>query len=144
MLHRRDEREPGHDRRLREPLRKVTPLVAPDTVIKDALLKMTECRAGSVLVVDDDRQLKGIFTDGDFRRHAQEGIDDLMRCPISELMTTDPAFVRDDQLAIEIMRLLETRNIDDIPVLDSSGKVVGMVDIQDLPKFKLMSVSARE
>ncbi|MDD4318589.1 MAG: KpsF/GutQ family sugar-phosphate isomerase, partial [Victivallaceae bacterium] len=44
-------------------------LVSPDTTVKDTLLKITAARSGAALIVDAERHLLGIFTDGDFRRH---------------------------------------------------------------------------
>ena len=45
---------------------------------------------------------------------------------------------RQDALAIEALRILERRRIDDIIVVDDAGKVAGLIDIQDLPRFKIM------
>ena len=53
-------------------------------------------------------------------------------------MTPNPASIRQDELAIEVLRMVEKRKIDDIVVVDQDGKVVGIVDIQDLPGLKLM------
>ena len=53
-------------------------------------------------------------------------------------MTTNPTAVHAEDMAVEIMKILEKRHIDDIIVLDDNNKVVGMVDIQDLPGLKLM------
>ena len=53
-------------------------------------------------------------------------------------MTPNPASIRADALAIEVLRLVEVRKVDDIIVTDSENKVVGVVDIQDLPGLKLM------
>ena len=36
------------------------------------------------------------------------------------------------------MKILEKRKIDDVPAVDDQGRLVGLVDIQDLPKFKVM------
>lgn len=41
-------------------------------------------------------------------------------------------------MAVEILKLLERKKIDDVTVVDDNGRFVGMVDIQDLPKFKVM------
>lgn len=112
-------------------------IVTADVPVKDALMKMTECRTGSVLVVDYDRRLLGIFTDGDFRRNAQEDLK-ILNLPISEVMTREPMSVSAEIMAVSVMKILEAHNIDDIPVVDKENKVVGLIDIQDLPKFKLM------
>lgn len=114
-----------------------TPIVPSTAKVKDALLRMTECRSGSVLVTEGDGLLAGIFTDGDFRRHAQHDLRVLEK-GIAEVMTARPIRIRADEMAIAIVRLLEQREIDDIPVVDDTDHVVGLVDIQDLPKFKLM------
>ena len=41
-------------------------------------------------------------------------------------------------MAVEILKLIEHRKIDDVVAVDDEGRFVGMVDIQDLPKFKVM------
>jgi arabinose-5-phosphate isomerase len=114
-----------------------TPIVPPETLVGDALYRMTTCRSGSVIVAAADRTLLGIFTDGDFRRRAQHDLA-ILQQPIHKVMTANPIRLRIDQMAIEVLNLLEQREIDDIPVVDAANRVVGLVDIQDLPKFKLM------
>ena len=58
--------------------------------------------------------------------------------PISRYMTKSPKFVYSDAYAVELLKIFEKRHIDDLPVCDKSGKVAGLVDIQDLPKMKVM------
>ena len=110
--------------------------VTRDFNVRDTLLKMTACRSGSAIVVDDEMHPIGIFTDGDFRRRA--GVPDILTRNIAEVMTHNPASIRQDALAVEVLRLVEARKVDDISVTDADGKVVGVVDIQDLPGLKLM------
>ncbi len=110
--------------------------VTKDYNIKDTLLKMTACRSGSAIIVDDNGKLAGIFTDGDFRRNA--AIPNILEKNIMEIMTPNPASICKDALAIEVLKLVETRKVDDIIVTDADGKVVGVVDIQDLPGLKLL------
>ena len=114
-----------------------TPIVKPDATVHDALLQMTKCRSGSVLVVDDDDMLVGFFTDGDFRRSIAEDLE-VMHAPIQQVMTANPTTLVDSQMAVAILKLLEEKEFDDIPVVDEKGKAVGLIDIQDLPKFKMM------
>jgi arabinose-5-phosphate isomerase len=112
-------------------------LVSPGTSVKDTLFKMTQARCGAAIVVDEEQKLLGIFTDGDFRRHAEKDISILGK-EISAAMTVNPIFVKANSLAAEALKLVEDRRINDIVVLDGSGKVVGLVDVQDLPGLKLM------
>ena len=61
-----------------------------------------------------------------------------MRVPVSEVMTPRPAHVRQDQLAVDVLRIIEQRKIDDLPVVDGDGRLAGCIDIQDLPRFKVL------
>lgn len=111
--------------------------VAPDTTVRDALLTMTASRNGAVAIVADDGQLLGIFTDGDFRRKITDN-PNIMTAPIQDVMTPSPITIGENQMAVEILKILEKRKIDDIVVVDDQGRFAGLVDIQDLPKFKVM------
>ena len=53
-------------------------------------------------------------------------------------MTRHPLFVRDTAYAADLLRIFEKKRIDDLPVCDAAGRVVGLVDIQDLPKLKVL------
>ena len=110
--------------------------VSPETTVAEALVKMTEARCGSAVIADPQDLLLGIFTDGDFRRVAQTpGIFERKIC---EVMVKNPISIRSDAFAVEILKTVENKSIDDLPVVDGDGRVVGLVDIQDLPGLKLM------
>ena len=104
--------------------------------VKDAVLAMTAARAGSVAIVEDNGKLAGIFTDGDLRRHITT--PNLTDLPIDTVMTTKPLTLTGQQLAVDVLAFFEKHNVDDVAIVDEDGKLVGMVDIQDLPKFKIM------
>jgi arabinose-5-phosphate isomerase len=112
--------------------------VAPlHTTVKDGLLVMTRHKAGSLSVVDARGKLVGVFTDGDLRRHM--GNDDrVLERALKEVMTRNPICVRDDALAAEALKIFNERNIDDLIVVNARKEPVGLVDLQDLPKMKLM------
>ncbi len=105
--------------------------------VKDAVMAMTGARAGCVAVVDGERKLLGIFTDGDLRRHLIE-TPAITEQPIDSVMTADPVTLRADQLAVDILKIYEEKNIDDLMVVDDHDRIVGAVDIQDLPKLKIL------
>lgn len=111
--------------------------VLPEVSVKDTLLAMTRARCGSAVVTDAGNRLAGIFTDGDFRRHVENDLSILDRA-VGSVMTSNPISVRADALAVEVLRIMEQRPVDDIVAVDEEKLVVGLVDIQDLPKFKLM------
>ena len=118
--------------------------VPPETTVLDTLLAMTKAQGGSAVVANADGTLAGIFTDGDFRRRiaAAAGMDGQtafgLSTPVSAVMTATPLFVREDAYAADLLRIFEKKRIDDLPVCDSAGRVVGLVDIQDLPKLKVL------
>ncbi|MBN1675379.1 MAG: KpsF/GutQ family sugar-phosphate isomerase [Kiritimatiellae bacterium] len=106
-------------------------------MVKDAVMAMTGAKAGSAAVVDEGNRVVGIFTDGDLRRHISENLD-LQTTPIDEVMTPSPITVRADQLAVDALKIYEQRDIDDLLVVDDQGRLVGAVDIVDLPKVKIL------
>jgi len=114
------------------------PRVHPGTRVREALLAMTAARSGAVAIVDEQGLLLGIFTDGDFRRRITTGNGAVLEARIEEVMTAKPICIKQDRLGVEILKLLEERKIDDILVVDEKGRFTGLVDIQDLPKFKMM------
>jgi len=112
-------------------------LVTADILVKDALCRMTTNRCGAAIVIDADKHLVGVFTDGDFRRHIEKDVS-VMSKRIGEVMTPNPFWVRKDQLAVDVLRGVEKRRINAIIVVDEQDRVCGLVDVQDLPSFKLM------
>jgi len=115
---------------------KIAVLKETDTV-QDAVVEMTRVKAGSACITDAAGKLAGIFTDGDLRRRLADGIDVLNRC-ICDVMTANPVSVQEDALAVEVLRVFEKYKIDDLPVVDSTGCLAGYVDIQDLPRMKIL------
>jgi arabinose-5-phosphate isomerase len=110
--------------------------VRGDQLVRDALLAMTSARAGAVAVVDANDMVLGIFTDGDLRRHLNDG-PALADRKVEQVMTPKPISVRQDHLAVDVLAIYEKHAIDDLVVMDERGRLAGMVDIQDLPKFKI-------
>lgn len=113
--------------------------VAGETIsVKDALLVMTRAKSGSVSVVDRRGRLIGVFTDGDLRRHMSNDGDHVLSRPLDAVMTRNPVCIRDDALAQEALKIFNQRNIDDLIVINARHEPVGLIDLQDLPKMKLM------
>ncbi|MCI0747648.1 MAG: KpsF/GutQ family sugar-phosphate isomerase [Verrucomicrobia subdivision 3 bacterium] len=111
---------------------------APETLtVRDALLVMTRARSGSVSIVNRRGKLVGVFTDGDFRRHMSRG-NELLDKQLRDVMTANPICIREEALAAEALNVFKERNIDDLIVVNKKKEPVGLVDLQDLPKLKLM------
>ncbi len=110
--------------------------VTEDTTVKETILAMTKGRSGCAIVVNKDDLLLGIFTDGDFRRNASDL--SILNYPVKNFMVKNPISVNCEQMAVEVLKLIEQKHVDDIVVIDNDNKVCGIVDSQDLPGFKLL------
>lgn len=111
--------------------------VASGQSVKEALLAMTKAKSGCVAVIDSDGKLAGIMTDGDLRRHLIE-TPDLIEHTVDEIMTRSPKTLKRDMLAVDVLNVYEQFNIDDLIVVDDENRVVGAIDIQDMPKLKVL------
>jgi len=105
--------------------------------VKEALLVMTQAKSGIVAVVNHRGRLAGVFTDGDFRRHMAQD-EGVLQWKLSKVITRHPICIRDDALAAEALKVFNERNIDDLIVVNNRREPVGLVDLQDLPKLKLV------
>jgi arabinose-5-phosphate isomerase len=106
-----------------------TPLVAPATPMREALLVMTEKRFGCVGVVAPDGTLAGIITDGDLRRH----IDGLFERSAGEVMTPGPKTAPPSMLAAEALKkMTETAPSSTVLFVVEDARPVGILHIHDL------------
>jgi arabinose-5-phosphate isomerase len=108
-----------------------------DMMVRDALLIMTRAKSGSLSIVNARGKLVGVFTDGDFRRRMSTD-EELLSRPLKSVMTKNPIAVRDNELAVEALKIFNERNIDDLIVVNAKREPIGSVDSQDLPKWKIM------
>jgi arabinose-5-phosphate isomerase len=111
--------------------------VSPETSVKQTLHTMAKARAGASIVCDETGTLLGIFTHGDFGRHFQRE-PQLLEKPVGDYMTRSPITIHAEKLAAEVLHILEHHSIDDLIVVDETNKPVGIVDTQDLARFKLL------
>ena len=112
------------------------PRVTGDMLVKTVLLEITKFRCGSACVIDRTGKLVGIFTDGDLRRHLEED-PQVLNKKVRQVMTKRPAAIQKDKLAVEAFALLQEKKIDELPVVEKGGQLVGLLDIQDLLKAGL-------
>jgi arabinose-5-phosphate isomerase len=108
--------------------------VAPDTPLVDCLRAIGKARAGSVVLVDAQRRLLGICTDGDLRRCLAGAADPaaLLRGPVRAAATMPCRSIRADELLQSALRLCAAKKINELPVIDADGTLVGLLDLQDL------------
>ena len=119
------------------PLEKIA-LVNEATEILAVLEAMTERHAGAAVVVGKDASLAGVFTHGDFVRAFQSKGSSIINQPVRELMTEAPVTVPLEMFALEVLEVLEEHRIDDVVVVGESGAPVGVIDVQDLTRLKIV------
>lgn len=107
------------------------PLVRAETLVGEALDKMTKARGGAAVVIDKRGKLAGIFTDGDFRRLMVHNPAQFKE-PVGRHMTSPCRHVLDATMVAVVQELMAEKRINVLPVVDKKMKVVGMLDIQDL------------
>jgi arabinose-5-phosphate isomerase len=82
-------------------------------------------------VIDAERSLLGIITDGDLRRKmaAEQNVLELRA---GDVMTLNPVAIPRTTLAVEALNILERRKITAIVVVDAHRRVEGVVHLHDL------------
>lgn len=102
------------------------------TSIKDVAGQMGQFPTGAYCVVDAKMRVEGIVTDGDLRRAIARG--DALTSPISSIMNTKFTQVSPDLLIDEGIALMESpaKKVYCAPVIDSAGKLHGIVRVHDM------------
>ncbi|GAA5077859.1 KpsF/GutQ family sugar-phosphate isomerase [Lysobacter panacisoli] len=114
------------------------PRVHADASISEALVEMSRKRLGMTAVVDDDNRLLGLYTDGDLRRTLDDDRFDLRNTRIVEVMTRSPKTIGSDAMAVEAAQLMEAHKISGLLVIDTTGRVVGALNIHDLLRARVV------
>lgn len=117
--------------KVKDVISEVNPLVNMNTILTDAIVKMTEYGFGAITVTDNDGNLKGIFTDGDMRRALQKDGQAVLKKKMSEFTYGQPLAVQANDALTAANDIFKEKHVDTILVLDGT-KPVGMLDIQDL------------
>jgi len=112
------------------------PLINPNATLSDALLEMTKKGLGMVLI-HENMNLKGIYTDGDLRR-TLEKTQNLNDLKINDVMTKDCSAILDSEPAIKAVELMDGKNINSLPVLDKNKKIVGAINMHSLMQAKVV------
>ena len=115
------------------------PIARMDDTIKQMLAETQNLkRRGAVMVVGKKGQLKGIITDADLRRAMTDDPKGLLKSTASEIMTADCKHVSEETLAAEAMAIFHKFRIDELPVVNSQNKPVGLIDVQDIVAIKIV------
>lgn len=106
------------------------PQVSENATVFDAMLELSRTGLGLVAVCDNNRHIKGVFTDGDLRRLLLK--NGTLHDPILQVMTTPGYRLPENWKAIEALKLFNDNNITAAPVVNQDDCLVGAINIHDL------------
>jgi arabinose-5-phosphate isomerase len=108
------------------------PIVSRETKLKDAIVVMSEGRLGNVIVLDENRKVIGILSDGDLRRALMKD-DFSLDCNVQTVATKNPRVLKNkNMLASDALEMIENYKIQLLVVVDEEEKLVGTLHIHDL------------
>ncbi len=108
------------------------PLVPISSSLNDTLLEMTKKGLGMAGVIDpENKQLLGIYTDGDLRR-TFEKMPDINTAQVKDFMTPGCVTIEADRIASEALKLMHDRKINALLVVDKHNLVQGALNMHDL------------
>ncbi|MDO4226658.1 SIS domain-containing protein [Neisseria sp.] len=113
------------------------PAVVSGTLLKDAIVIMSEKGLGMLAVTDGSGRLKGVFTDGDLRRLFQRR-DNFAGLTVDEIMHANPKTITADKLATEALKQMQQNHINGLLVVEEDGLVVGALNMHDLLKARIV------
>ncbi len=110
-----------------------------DDKIRDVAIRMYEKKIGSVVIVDDEGKPIGIVTERDLVYVVARALTP--DTPAWMVMTENPVVINENALVTEAMEKMRELNIRHLPVVDASGRLVGMVSFRDIVDFTAVLLS---
>ena len=111
------------------------PTVLGDTSVTEATREISRGGIGMTVVVANDLKILGIFTDGDLRRAIVSNLD-LQRLTVSDVMSVNPRRIDPDKLTAEAVKMMDKHKINQLPVADENGRLIGALNMHDLFQAK--------
>jgi arabinose-5-phosphate isomerase len=127
LIHVRDVMRTGED----------VPSVRHGAMLMEAVREISRGRLGMTAILDDDRHVVGVFTDGDLRRTLEIGRE-LHSTPIVDVMTSGPRVIGPEKLAAEAVEIMERNKISQLLVVDHDRRLVGALNMHDLFRAKVI------
>ncbi len=116
--------------KVREVMQTDDTMLKNDVTIFDALISMTRSKLGAVIVLDKNKDLYRIFTDGDLRRTLHDK-ENLSQKKLADLEPNSPITIEAGATLFEASNKFAETKVDNIVVVED-GKPVGIIDIQDV------------
>lgn len=108
------------------------PQVSPDISMTKAVMEISSKRLGVAIVVDSDKKILGVITDGDLRRGIEKWGKAVFDMKAGEVMTKNPKTISEDELAAKALSIMENKSITSLAVPDEAGKAKGIIHLHDI------------
>ncbi len=115
----------------RQLMQKDVVTVPPSSTVHDAAVQMKEHHIGSVLIVEEDRKLRGILTDRDIVMTIAADSKDARSTCVRDVMTADPVTINADADVDSALRVMNREHVRRLPVTEN-GRLVGLLSSADL------------
>lgn len=103
--------------------------------IQDILVELSDKRCGCILVLDDEKNLKGIFTDGDLRRAIKQDQQKVFATNVEHYMTQEFLSISPDRTLMEALKIMQDdmslKKISALPVT-SDNQLIGLIRLHDI------------
>ena len=107
---------------------KKLPVLKKDTLVIKAIDIITKYNHGIVIIVNSDKKLLGIFTDGDLRRTLKQYAD-ISSLNLFKVMTKNPIAISKDIMAAEALNIMEKNEITSLVALNSDKTIAGLLTL---------------
>jgi arabinose-5-phosphate isomerase len=109
----------------------------PSAKMPDVIYEMSRKGLGLAAVTERDGMVLGIITDGDLRRVMQKRKENVLELTAADCMTRNPVTLPRTELAASALRLMEEKKITSVLIVDSGGRLQGVVHVHDLWTLQL-------
>jgi arabinose-5-phosphate isomerase len=112
------------------------PAVSEESTLKEVIVEITNKRLGLTAVLNAQKELTGVITDGDLRRMLEKGVD-LEKTTAKDIMSSSPKTVQQDALAVHALDIMRKNNITQLLVAEEKN-YVGVIHLHDLIREGLL------
>ena len=114
--------------------------VTPETPLSDAVALMRKRRAGTLVVADGNRQLRGLLTERDVRF-----VDTTTGTVASRMTPADALVTGRGELTLKAAeQMMVERKIKKLPLVDSDGTLIGLITAKDIHRQERLPFATRD
>ncbi len=109
------------------------PQVSPEDELNTVIYEISSKRLGMTAVLDADRQIVGIITDGDLRRMLHK-TSDVLSVRARDIMSPHPKTIHEDELVVKALEIMRKNSITSVLVVDDENRYTGVIHLHDIIK----------